>query len=189
MLHEAMMYYQRGKYSLRQWDNERAAQEGFGTMFHSRNRIRRIYTMMVEDIGMTWDDIMGDEFSKICMLSHEGLDQFWRYKSAPPPEHLEALREILFDEVLTDMTIMDILAREQKTVAIASLKDKKDQVDDKYQAIVNEENSKLPYYWYMENLNPQQRVGFQGETNKVLGREDANKPQRTREPVTEGVRC
>ncbi len=72
------MEYQIGKQKLRSWKNDIDAKGGFQLMVTRRQKMRQLYRVMEEVLGISWEELMANEFIKNWMLSPAGVDQFWR---------------------------------------------------------------------------------------------------------------
>lgn len=162
------MEYQIGKEKLRHWHNDIDAKNGYQLMVTRRGRMRQLYKAMEQVLGMTWDEMMDREFIKNQMLGPAGLDDFWRCKYTLPPENLVAIEEIVREEVMSDMTIPQILQREQKAVLAGSPKGSQhDQIVEEFQQLAKERNSNIPYFQYMEQLSEEEKAAFKQEGRAV----------------------
>lgn len=84
--------------------------DNVGGMMRLRENARDYYGFMSGSMGITWDDIEKDPYFRILMLDPKPLDSMWRLKKVAPPENIAAMRTILFDEILSDRPLEDILA-------------------------------------------------------------------------------
>lgn len=169
--------YQKGKKMVHAWPDEKKAREGFDVMYSRRKRMRQLHETMVEIMGITWDDLMADEFIKNNMLGPVALDIMARCKRTFLVDNIDAIDEIVREEVLTDLTISEILKRDQKTLVALNIEgEKSDQIDEEYRRIAAKKNSSIPYFNYMESLsddekmtiNKQASVELPGEVKKAV---------------------
>lgn len=88
------------------------------------------------------------------MLVPQDADELGRFKVVLHPQNLKALKEMVDQEILSDLSIMDILRRENDQVLwYALLGQDKSAFEDKAQAIAQRENASLTYYQYKESLD------------------------------------
>lgn len=152
------MEYQIGKQKLRSWKNDIDAKGGFQLMVTRRQKMRQLYRVMEEVLGISWEELMANEFIKNWMLSPAGVDQFWRCKHTLLPENFVAIEEIVKEEVMTDLTIPQILQREQKALIVLALRGgKADEAKNNFERMAKEKNSTIEYYRYMERLSEQEK--------------------------------
>ncbi len=69
-----------------------------------------------------------------------------------------AIEEIVKEEVMTDLTIPQILQREQKALIVLALRGgKADEAKNNFERMAKEKNSTIEYYRYMERLSEQEK--------------------------------
>ena len=78
-----------------------------------RKKTRDLYRFLSEDLGLTFDRMLEIPFYRIMLLQPEGLDGYWRKKKVMHPENLKALRYILYEEILSDRSMEEILLTPQ----------------------------------------------------------------------------
>ena len=158
--------YQKGKRAVHAWPSDKIAREGFDAMYSRRIKMRQLHKTMVEIMGITWKDLMADEFIRNNMLGPVALDIMARCKRTFLEDNLDAIDEIVREEVLSDLTISEILKRQQKTiVALTFDGEKSDQIDEDYYRIAREKNSSIPYFIYMESLSDEDKMAINQQAN------------------------
>lgn len=165
--------YQKGKRAVHTWPDDKTARIGFNLMYSRRKRMRQLHTTMVEIMGITWDDLMANEFIKNNMLGPASLDIMARCKRTLLADNIDAIDEIVREEVLSDLTISEILKRNQKTIVAVNVgHEKLNQTDEKYHIIAAEKNSSIPYFIYMESLSDEEKMTINKQANVKLPGED-----------------
>lgn len=169
--------YQKGKRTVHAWPDDKLAREGFDVMYSRRKRMRQIHKTMVEIMGITWDDLMADEFIKNNMLGPVALDIMARCKRTFLVDNIDAIDEIVREEVLSDLTMLEILKRDQKTIVALNIDgEKSDQIDEEYHRIAAEKNRNIPYFIYMESLSEDDKMTINKQANIDLPGQ-GNKPK------------
>ncbi|MEG0292060.1 MAG: hypothetical protein RR495_05355 [Anaerovoracaceae bacterium] len=82
-------------------------------MVVSRDKMRSYYKFMNEDMGISFEDMIVTPFYRILLLYPEGLDALWRIKKVMHPDNLKAMEHVLFQEILTDKSLEEILLTPQ----------------------------------------------------------------------------
>lgn len=170
--------YQKGKRAVHAWPDDKIAREGFDVMYSRRKRMQQLHKAMVEIMGITWDDLMADEFIKNNMLGPTALDIMARCKRTFLVDNIDAIDEIVREEVLSDLTIAELLKRDQKTlVSLTFDGEKSNQIDEDYHRIAAEKNSSIPYFTYMESLSDDEKMAINKQANvKLPGEDDKKNP-------------
>jgi hypothetical protein len=84
------------------------------SMVLTRRQARKYYRFLAEDMGITWDVIEATPFYRIMLLNPQGLDELWRIKKVMHPSNLDATKYVLFEEILSDKSMEEILLTPQK---------------------------------------------------------------------------
>ena len=142
-------------------------------MCSRRKMMRQLHKTMVEIMGITWDDLMANEFLKNNMLGPVALDIMARCKRTLLADNIDAIDEIVREEVLSDLTILEVLKREQKIIVAGNFDyEKSDQIDEEYHKIAEKRNSSIPYFIYMESLSHEDKMTINKQANVSLPGED-----------------
>ena len=80
------------------------------SMVVTRKQTRKYYKFLSEDMGLTFDVLERTPFYRISLLKPEGLDALWRIKKVMHPDNIKAMKYVLFDEILSDKTMEEILS-------------------------------------------------------------------------------
>jgi hypothetical protein len=165
--------YQKGKRAVHAWPDDKTARIGFNLMNNRRKRMRQLHKTMVEVMGITWDDLMANEFIKNNMLGPVSLDIMARCKRTLLADNIDAIDEIVREEVLSDLTILEVLKRNQKTIVAGNVDhEKSNQTDEEYHMIASEKNSSIPYFIYMESLSDEDKMIINKQANVKLPGEE-----------------
>lgn len=133
VLTDLLMGYNSSKIEFRMWGSGGSlARSGLMKMIMIRENIRNAYGIMVEKFNLDFERIMSDEWLKLWMLVPSNLDENGRIKMSMDPYNLEVYRYLLFEEVLSDLSIDEILLKEQEKVLRYSLHKRTDEVTAKY---------------------------------------------------------
>jgi hypothetical protein len=89
---------------------------------------------------------------KIWMLVPITLDTNMRIKQVMDPQNIDVMRELLFNEILTDKSINYLLLHEQQHVYYFALDKRADEVNSRYQAEADRLNEHLLYFKYQSQL-------------------------------------
>ena len=82
-------------------------------MVVTRKQLKKYYKFLSEDMGLSFDTLESTPFYMISLLKPEGLDALWRIKKVMHPDNIKAMRYALFEEVLSDKTMEEILITPQ----------------------------------------------------------------------------
>jgi hypothetical protein len=83
------------------------------SMVLTRRQTRRYYKFLADDMGITWDVIAATPFYRISLLNPKGLDELWRIKKVMHPANLKATAYVLFEEIMSEKTMQEILLAPQ----------------------------------------------------------------------------
>lgn len=117
-------------------------------MVVTREKMRSCYRFMSRDMGIDFDRIESTPFYRIMLLDPKGLDELWRIKKVMHPDNIKAAKYVLFEEILTDKSMEDILLSPQKQPYYEPVDTIHDDpgLDDEYMAIAAELNKDIPYF-------------------------------------------
>ena len=117
-----------------------------------RQNTRCTYELFQNAFGWDFDYFVHDEWMKIWLLLPVNLDVNGRIKQVLDPQNIDVMREALFNEILSDKSIEDILLHEQQHVYYFQLDEKADEVASRYQAEAERMNAHLLYFKYQHQL-------------------------------------
>ena len=127
-------------------------------MVLTRRQLRKYYRFMAEDMGITFDVIEASPFYTISLLNPQGLDELWRIKKVMHPDNIKAMRYVLFEEVLTDKSMEEILLTPQPYPYYEMVDTRRcPDMDDEFNAIAEELNKDIRYF--QRNRTPDGRPG------------------------------
>jgi hypothetical protein len=118
-----------------------------------REGTKRLYEIIIDHWGWDYDTIINDPWMKIWMLVPRPLDSLMRIKMVQDPQNLELYRELLFEEILTDKPIEEILQEERKHVFNYLLDRTHDAVWAEYSELTKQANAHLTYFKYEDKLS------------------------------------
>ena len=152
-LSKLLIGYNTAKMEFRTWGKDgKAARDGLIKMIAIRENIIKAYDLMKSKFGYDFDTINNDEWMRLWMLIPSNIDELGRVKMSLDPYNIEVFREILFNEILTNKPIEEILLKEQEKMFRYALDKRQDEVIEKYTLIAGEKNSKFKYFQYKESL-------------------------------------
>lgn len=117
-----------------------------------RQAARRTYELFKNVFGWDFDYFVNDEWMKIWLLLPTNLDINGRIKQVLDPQNIDVMRELLFNEILSDKSMEEILLHEQQHVYYFALDKRADKVNSRYQAEANRLNAHLLYFKYQSQL-------------------------------------
>ena len=157
ILSKAILEYSLCKNKFRSWLNP---QSDLLLLIAQRQAVRRTYEFFQKAFGWDFDSFVNDEWMKIWLLMPISLDTNMRIKQVMDPQNIDAMRELLFNEILTDKSIDYLLLHEQQHVYYFALDKRADEVNSRYQAEADRLNEHLLYFKYQSQL--QAMAGNQG---------------------------
>ena len=107
-------------------------------MIQIRENTKQAYKIMIEKLGMDFENILKDEWLKTWMLIPSNLDENGRFKMSMDPYNIQVYQELLFEEILSDTPIEEILLKEQGKMLRYSLHRRSDEVTEKYKKQINQ---------------------------------------------------
>lgn len=119
-----------------------------------REEAKKAYEILVNEYGLDWDKCMSiPRYKKRFVMQAVILPETTRVFHAMAPENLEWMREMLFDEVLSDLSTADIILRKPKNVFHPLTLEEhsvKYGIGDKLKARANE--ILADYYWFKPGI-------------------------------------
>ena len=131
---------------------EKHIKSGLAGMIIKRMLLKRLFSDIMADFGLTWDTILNYKFYRQLLLNPKNLDNTQRIKQCDHPQNIEAINEILTEEILTDIPISELVFRSAKIPFQFgfSTQRKENEVAEKYAKIAEKMNAELNYYKYMQ---------------------------------------
>lgn len=118
------------------------------SMVVTREKIRLLYRFMSQDMGIDFDKMENTPFYRIMLLDPKGLDELWRIKKVMHPDNIKATKYVLFEEILSEKTMEDILLSPQQVPYYEPIDTIHDvpTLDDEYLVIAAEMNKDISYF-------------------------------------------
>lgn len=122
-------------------------------MIALRSALRRTLRFLEEDLGLTFDDLLADEGLKIWMLAPQNADELGRTKEVLNPHNYDVYREIVREEILSDLSPLDLLKQTPEKMVWFALKGAaKDAFHNRAVERAEQLNAPLTYYRYKDQL-------------------------------------
>lgn len=133
VLTNLLIGYNTSKTEFRMWGSGgNLAKSGLMKMIVIRENTKKAYEILVDKFGIDFNCILNDEWLKLWMLVPSNLDENGKIKMSMDPFNLQVYQKILFDEILCDTPIEEILLREQEEMLRYALHKRTDEVTAKY---------------------------------------------------------
>ena len=115
--------------------------------------LKRTVKFLKEFCNKTFDDLLACESSKIWLLAPDNVDDFGRIKVTWNPHNYEAFRDIIYNEIMSDIPLIEILKRQPEKPVWFSFGSHEDKENyrNMAQAKAVELNADLTYYKYIKN--------------------------------------
>ena len=168
MLAKSLMEYDKTKQIFRMWQ---APQRDLLGVISQRGAVKKTYEFIKETYGWDFDHIVNDQWMKLWMLVPVAVDANGRIRKSLDPHNLETMRYLLFDEVLSDRPIDDIILTEQKSVFYFDLNKRADEATANYSRAAEKLNADIVFFQYLDQL----QAAAAGSNIKLPG-EDQDKP-------------
>lgn len=135
-------------------------------MVLTRRQIRQYYRFLSEDMGLTFDKMEQMPFYRISMLNPQGLDELWRIKKVMHPDNIKAIKYILFEEILTERTMEDILLTPQPVPYYEMIDTSRyPEMGREFNALAEELNKDIRYF--QRNRRPADKVSSDDLINRT----------------------
>ncbi len=119
-----------------------------------RSAIKRTLRFLEEEMGLTFDDLLADEGLKIWMLVPQNADELGRTKEVLNPQNCDVYRDIVRDEILGDLSLLDLLRQTPEKMIWFALKGAAgDAFHSRAVERAEQLNADLTYYRYKEQLS------------------------------------
>lgn len=116
-------------------------------MVVNREQMRKYYRFLSEDMGITFDIMKKTPFYRIMMLNPQGLDELWRIKKVMHYDNIRAIEYVLFEEMLSDKSIEEILMTPQPYPYYEMIDSNRyPEIDDEYAQLAEELNKDLKFF-------------------------------------------
>lgn len=130
-----------------------SGQASLMAMIALRHALRRFLRLVQEELGFTFEDLLQQEGLKIWLLSPVNVDTLGRVKEALNPQNYEVYRDIVENEILADISTIELLKRTPDKVYWPGFAGNfQDAYRRKAVAKAKKLNSDLTYYQYEEQL-------------------------------------
>jgi len=113
--------------------------------------LKRTVDFLKEFCNKTFDDLLACESSKIWMLAPDNVDELGRIKVTWNPRNYAAFRDIIYNEIMNDISLIELLKRqpEQPVWYSFGAPEEKENYRNMAQAKAAELNADLTYYKYI----------------------------------------
>ncbi len=154
LAYNLLKYLVAGKETIGEWVSDEAVKEGAANMVIARFQLRKILNFMKDNLHMTFDDVCNNEASKIWLLHGINVDELGRVKTAWTPDNIEAFKEIIEEEILSDLSMEECLKRDPKhDIKLSAISTEgKNAYDVKAKATAHAVTADLTYYKYKSQL-------------------------------------
>ncbi|MDD6191427.1 MAG: hypothetical protein PUB75_07570 [Firmicutes bacterium] len=120
---------------------------GVRAMVVTRKKTRDYYRFLSEDMGITFDVMENTPFFRISLLNPQGMDELWRIKKIMHPDNIKAMRYMLFEEILSDRSMEEILLTPQPYPYFEAVDSvRHPEINREYEEIAGELNSNIRYF-------------------------------------------
>lgn len=137
ILADLLISYNSSKIEFRMWGSGGSlAKSGLMKLIVLRENIRNTYNLFVEKFDYSFDRTLSEEWLKLWMLIPSNLDEKGKYKMSLDPYNLEVYKYLLFEEILSDKPIEEILTQEQEKLFRYALHKRSDEVAKNYTEII-----------------------------------------------------
>jgi hypothetical protein len=127
-------------------------------MISLRSALRRALQLLEEELGLTFDDLLADEGLKIWLLIPQSVDELGRIKKSLHPQNYDVFRNMVRDEILSDLSIAEILSKTPDQMIWYSLGHaEQNAFHNKAAGKAKQLNEHLTYYQYREQLGQASR--------------------------------
>lgn len=100
------------------------------------------------------------------MLNPQGLDELWRIKKVMHPDNIRAIKYVLFEEILSDRSMEDILLTPQAEPYYEMIDTRRyPEMDREFNALAEELNKDIRYF--QRNRRPEGEMSQESLINKT----------------------
>ena len=127
----------------------RNVRKSLNELMNKREEIKYLINDMLPSFGLNLETLFGDKYYRRLLLLPANLDATGRIKSCHHPQNIEAVKEIITEEILTDKAITELVFRPADTPFYFPITQRNKEVIRKYEKEAEEMNSGLRYYMSM----------------------------------------
>ena len=149
MLAKSLMEYDKMKRIFRTWQ---APEKDLLGVISMRGAVKKTYEFIVKTYGWDFDHIVNDQWMKMWLILPTAIDANARIRKTLDPQNIETFRKQLFDDVLSDRTIDDILLTEQERVLFFALDKREKEALANYTRAAEELNADIIFFQYLDQL-------------------------------------
>ncbi|MDD3738659.1 MAG: hypothetical protein PHP31_05135 [Lentimicrobiaceae bacterium] len=125
-------------------------QNGLQGMIKKRADLKRLFFDLMPAFELSWELILNDKFYRHLLLTPKNLDVTGRITMCSHPQNIEAINEIVTEEMLSDKPIIELVFRPANTPMVFSTHKRTDEISSKYAKIAENMNKDLDYYKYVQ---------------------------------------
>ncbi|MEA3265861.1 MAG: hypothetical protein U9P42_02815 [Candidatus Fermentibacteria bacterium] len=149
MLAKSLMEYDKMKRIFRTWLEPEKDLLG---VISQRGAVKKTYEFIKKTYGWDFDYIANDQWMRMWLIAPTAVDANARIRKTLDPQNIETFRKQLFDDVLSDRTIDDILLTEQERVLFFALDKREKEVIANYTKAAEELNADIVFFQYLDQL-------------------------------------
>lgn len=161
-----LLSYCKNRCNLWEWQSDSQAQGWLMGMIVNRQQIRSTLETIRDVLGMSFDELMRDEWMRLWLLNPKAVDALARVKMVLAPSNFEVYRDVVENEILPDIPMEQIVLREPPVLVSFALDD-----SGGYAKFAEGEAKKLnqgrAYFRYLDQLG--------GEAARLVSMPDALK--------------
>lgn len=126
--------------------NDRAVRTALSGMIHKRREMRFLIDEILPAFGLDLDTVFEDKYYRRLLLAPTNLDATGRIKRCNHPQNIEAIKEIIKEEILADKSVTELVFRPANDPPSFSIVRHDKELARKYERKAEELNVKLSYY-------------------------------------------
>ena len=115
-------------------------------MMHKREEIRYLIDEIMPSFGLNIETVFDDKFYRRLLLVPTSLDATGRVKQCHHPQNIEAIKEVVREEVMTDMPVVELVFRPAGIPFYFEIGRQGKDIARNYERKAEEINSNLSYY-------------------------------------------
>lgn len=120
--------------------------KALGGMMHKREEIRYLIDEIMPAFGLNIETVFDDKFYRRLLLAPTSLDVTGRVKQCHHPQNIEAIKEVVIEEVMTDMSVVELVFRPASIPFYFEIGRQGKDIARNYERKAEEINSNLSYY-------------------------------------------
>jgi hypothetical protein len=149
MLSGAIMGYELCKRAFQSWLEP---EKDLRALIAQRAAARRTHEFLSRTWGWDFDTMVANEWMKVWMLVPANVDGLGRIRRVLDPHNLEAMRALLFEEILPEKSLAEILLHEQAQSLYYALDTREPEVAARYAEEAKKRNAHLIWFQYQDRL-------------------------------------